>query len=81
MREAYDSDGQMTLYDPLGNAVKRTKLPKPRITYEVTRNKQFFEFRGPYYSRDISRALAIVERMSRQSVSFVNSRILGKLLT
>lgn len=62
MRDRYDSDGQMTLYDPIGNVVERTNYPKPRIRFEVNnpRNKQFFEFKGPYHRRDMSRALAIV---------------------
>ena len=79
MDEPYGGrDGRMTLYDPIGNPVK-IKFPKPLIKFEVetARNKQSFTFQGPYNSRHCSRALAIVERMSRRSVSSANFRFLG----
>ena len=60
-----------------------TNYPKLLIRFEVVfpRNKQYFTLRGPYNSRHSSRALAIVERMSRRSVSSVNSRVFGIIIT
>ena len=63
--------------------MRRTNYPKLPIRFEVVdlRIKQYFIFRGPHNSRHSSRALAIVERMSRRSVSSVHSRVFGIIIT